>query len=277
MVTKKYKPTSAGRRARQVVDYSHLSKNAPEKSLTTTLVRKSGRNHSGQITVRHRSGGVKRLYRIVDYKRTRDGIPARVASIEYDPYRTSFIALLNYADGVKSYIVAPDRLNVGDVVSSGPDADIKVGNSLPLDRIPIGTILHNVEITIGKGGQFARAAGSSVILVAKTGDFAIVKLPSGEVRQVNLVCRATIGQVGNSDRRNRNLGKAGVSRWLGLRPQVRGAVMNPCDHPHGGGEGKAPVGRYAPMTPWGKAALGLKTRKSRKNSTRFIVTPRKKG
>jgi len=276
MVTKKFKPTSAGRRSKQVVDYSKLSKARPEKSLTLTLTRNSGRNSSGQITVRHRSGGVKRLYRVVDYRRIKDGVPATVVGIEYDPHRTSFIALLSYADGAKSYILAPDKLAAGDIVVSGNDVDIKVGNCLPLERIPVGTVVHNVELVSGKGGQLARSAGCYVTLVAKNNGYAVLKLPSGEVRQVNIACRATVGQVGNSEYRNTKLGKAGVSRWLGLRPQVRGAVMNPCDHPHGGGEGKAPVGRYAPMTPWGKPALGLKTRKGRKNSSRFILNSRKK-
>ncbi|NBV82593.1 50S ribosomal protein L2 [bacterium] len=277
MATKNYKPTSAGRRSRQVMDYSGLSKVRPEKSLTTTLTRNSGRNNSGQITVRHRAGGVKRLYRIVDYRRHKDGILGTVVTIEYDPYRTSNLALISYLDGSKAYIIAPDKLAIGDKISSGPDADIRIGNALPLEKIPVGTIIHNVELVAGKGGQLARAAGSYVTLVAKSGDYAVLKLPSGEVRQINLQCRATVGQVGNHERRNRSLGKAGASRWLGRRPQVRGAVMNPCDHPHGGGEGKAPVGRYAPMTPWGKPALGLKTRKERKASGRFIVTHRKKG
>lgn len=276
MATKKYKPTSAGRRSRQVMDYSQLSKVRPEKSLTTTLTRNSGRNNSGQITVRHRSGGVKRLYRVVDYRRNKDGVLGTVITIEYDPYRTSNLALISYLDGSKGYIIAPEKLSIGDRISAGVDADIKVGNALPLEKIPVGTVIHNVELVAGKGGQMARAAGAYVTLVAKAGDYAILKLPSGEVRQINLQCRATIGAVGNSERRNRSLGKAGASRWLGKRPQVRGAVMNPCDHPHGGGEGKSPVGRYAPMTPWGKPALGMKTRKDRKTSSRFIVTRRKK-
>ena len=276
MATKNYKPTSAGRRSRQVVDYSELSKVRPEKSLTTTLTRNSGRNNSGQITVRHRSGGVKRLYRVVDYRRNRDGILGTVVTIEYDPYRTSNLALISYIDGSKTYIIAPDKLAIGDKVSSGPESDIRIGNALPLGKIPVGTVIHNVELVAGKGGQLARAAGSSVTLVAKAGEYATLKLPSGEVRQVNLQCKATVGQVGNQERRNRSLGKAGASRWLGRRPQVRGAAMNPCDHPHGGGEGKSPAGRYAPMTPWGKPALGMKTRKDRKTSSRFIVTRRKK-
>ena len=276
MATKNYKPTSAGRRSRQVVDYSELSKVRPEKSLTTTLTRNSGRNNSGQITVRHRSGGVKRLYRVVDYRRNRDGILGTVVTIEYDPYRTSNLALISYIDGSKTYIIAPDKLAIGDKVSSGPESDIRIGNALPLGKIPVGTVIHNVELVAGKGGQLARAAGSYVTLVAKAGEYATLKLPSGEVRQVNLQCKATVGQVGNQERRNRSLGKAGASRWLGRRPQVRGAAMNPCDHPHGGGEGKSPAGRYAPMTPWGKTALGMKTRKNRKTSSRFIVTRRKK-
>jgi large subunit ribosomal protein L2 len=277
MVTKNYKPTSAGRRSRQVLDYSNISDVRPEKSLTTSLSRNSGRNNTGKITVRHRSGGVKRLYRIVDYKRNKDGVVGTVMTIEYDPYRSSNISLISYLDGSKAYILTPDKLAIGDKVSSGPDSDIRIGNTLPLEKIPVGTILHNVELVPGKGGQLARAAGSSVVLVARIGTHATLKLPSGEVRQVNLQCRGTVGQVGNSEHRNSSLGKAGASRWLGRRPQVRGAVMNPCDHPHGGGEGKSPVGRYAPMTPWGKPALGLKTRKNRKTSSKFIVSRRKKG
>jgi len=275
MVTKKYKPTSAGRRSRQVMDYSQISDVKPEKSLTISLSHSSGRNNSGKITVRHRSGGGKRLYRIVDYRRIKDGIDAKVITIEYDPYRSSNISLISYRDGAKAYIITPDKLKIGDTVQSGIDADIKVGNALPIERIPVGTVIHNIELVIAKGGQLARAAGSYATLVAKTDDHAVVRLPSGEVRQINLACRATIGQVGNSERRNRSLGKAGAARWIGKRPEVRGAVMNPCDHPHGGGEGKSPVGRYAPMTPWGKPALGLKTRNRKKSSTSLIVTRRK--
>lgn len=275
MVTKKYKPTSAGKRSRQVIDYSLISDVRPEKSLTVTLSRNSGRNNSGKITVRHRSGGVKRLYRIVDYKRQKDGVPGVVATIEYDPHRTSFVSLIKYRDGAKAYVLTPEKARVGDVFESGPDVDIRVGNSLPLEKIPVGTIVHNVELVAGKGGQLARSAGSYATLAAKTDSYAVVKLPSGEVRQINLRCRATVGQVGNLESRNRSLGKAGAARWVGCRPEVRGAVMNPCDHPHGGGEGKAPVGRYAPMTPWGKPALGLKTRNSRKSSSRLIITKRK--
>ncbi len=275
MVTKKFKPTSAGKRSRQVLDFSIVSDVRPEKSLTLSLSRNSGRNNSGKITVRHRSGGVKRLYRVVDYKRQKDGIPAVVSTIEYDPYRTSFISLLKYRDGSKSYIITPEKIRIGDIVESGSSVDIRTGNALPLEKIPVGTTIHNVELVVGKGGQLARSAGAYATLAAKTESYAVVKLPSGEVRQINLGCRATVGQVGNLENRNRSLGKAGAARWVGLRPEVRGAVMNPCDHPHGGGEGKAPVGRYAPMTPWGKPALGLKTRKSRKSSSRLIITKRK--
>ncbi|EKP94851.1 50S ribosomal protein L2 [Thermaerobacter subterraneus] len=274
MAVRKYKPTSPGRRQMTVLDYKQIvTRDEPEKSLVAPLKKKAGRNAQGRITVRHRGGGHKRLYRIIDFKRDKDGVPARVASIEYDPNRTAFIALLHYADGEKRYILAPVGLKVGDTVMSGPDADIRPGNALPLRNIPVGTTIHNVELKPGKGGQLARAAGAEVQLAAKEGDYAHLRLPSGEVRLVRLECKATIGQVGNLDHENVTIGKAGRSRWLGRRPTVRGSVMNPVDHPHGGGEGKAPIGRH-PVTPWGKPALGKKTRK-KKPSDRLIVRRRK--
>ncbi|QIA28048.1 50S ribosomal protein L2 [Thermaerobacter sp. PB12/4term] len=274
MAVRKYKPTSPGRRQMTVLDYKQIvTRDEPEKSLVAPLKKKAGRNAQGRITVRHRGGGHKRLYRIIDFKRDKDGVPARVASIEYDPNRTAFIALLHYADGEKRYILAPVGLKVGDTVMSGPDADIRPGNALPLRNIPVGTTIHNVELKPGKGGQLARAAGAEVQLAAKEGDYAHLRLPSGEVRLVRLECKATIGQVGNLDHENVTIGKAGRSRWLGRRPAVRGSVMNPVDHPHGGGEGKAPIGRH-PVTPWGKPALGKKTRK-KKPSDRLIVRRRK--
>lgn len=275
MAVKKYKPTSAGLRSRVVLDYSEVTTSTPLKSLTVALNRNAGRNHSGKVTVRHREAGVKRLYRIVDFKRSLHGVPAVVTDIEYDPYRTANIARLSYRDGTKAYILCPVGLRVGDKVMSGPGSDIRVGNALPLRDIPVGSVVHNVELHIGKGAQLGRAAGASVTLAAKTDRGAIVKLPSGETRIINLDCYATLGQVGNLDNRNRKLGKAGVSRWLGKRPTVRGAVMNPCDHPHGGGEGKAPVGRSGPRTKWGKPAMGLKTRKDKKPSGKFIIGRRK--
>jgi large subunit ribosomal protein L2 len=275
MGVKKYKPTSAGLRARVVLDYQEVTTSTPLKSLTVALSRKAGRNNSGKITVRHREAGVKRLYRIVDFKRSTRGVPAVVTDVEYDPYRTAHIARLSYRDRPKSYILCPVGLRVGDTVMAGPEAEIRPGNALPLKDIPVGSVVHNVELHIGKGAQLGRSAGAAVTLAAKTDRGAIVKLPSGEMRIVNLECYATVGQVGNVDNRNRKLGKAGVSRWLGRRPSVRGAVMNPCDHPHGGGEGKAPVGRSGPMTPWGKPAMGLKTRNKKKPSSKFIIGRRK--
>jgi large subunit ribosomal protein L2 len=276
MPVKVYKPTSAGRRNTSVLDYSALTRKEPEKRLLRPRRRKAGRNNQGKITVRHRGGGHKRRYRLVDFRREKDGVPARVAAIEYDPNRSAHIALLHYADGEKRYILAPVGLSVGDRVVSGPEADIKPGNALPLRRIPTGTVIHNVELYPGAGGQLCRAAGTEAQLVAKEGDYAHVRLPSGEVRLIRLECRATIGQVGNVEHENVRLGKAGRKRHLGWRPAVRGAAMNPVDHPHGGGEGKAPVGMPGPKTPWGKPALGKKTRKRGKRSDRFIVKPRKK-
>ena len=274
MAVKKFKPTSPARRQMTVSTFEEVTKTEPEKSLTVTLKSKAGRNNQGRLTVRHRGGGHKRLYRLIDFKRDKDGVPAKVASIEYDPNRSSYIALLTYADGEKRYILTPKGLNVGDMVVSGTGSDIKVGNALALTDIPVGTIVHNIELQPGKGGQMARSAGASVQLMAKEGDYATLRLPSGEVRMVHINCRATIGQVGNLNHENITVGKAGRSRWKGIRPTVRGVVMNPVDHPHGGGEGRSPVGRN-PVTPWGKPALGVKTRKS-KPSDKLIVKRRKK-
>jgi len=257
--------------------FEEITKKAPEKSLLQRLTKKAGRNVYGRITVRHRGGGHKRMYRVIDFKRNEfDGIPAKVVAIEYDPNRTSRIALLQYANGAKRYILAPVGLKVGDTVVSGPDADIKVGNALPLANIPVGTVIHNIELQPGRGGQMVRSAGASAQIMAKEGGFALLRLPSGEQRKVHLTCRATVGQVGNLEHENIVLGKAGKSRHLGIRPTVRGVVMNPVDHPHGGGEGKAPIGRPGPVTPWGKPTLGYKTRKPNKASDKYIVSRRKK-
>ena len=274
MAIKKYKPTSPARRHMSVSAFEEITKKTPEKSLVVTLKRKAGRNVQGRITVRHRGGGAKRKYRIIDFKRDKDGVPAKVAAIEYDPNRSANIALLNYADGEKRYIISPHGLKVGDTVVSGPDADIKVGNALPLRNIPVGTVIHNIELVAGKGGQLVRAAGNSAQLMAKEGDFAQIRLPSGEVRLVHAECRATIGQVGNVDHENISIGKAGRKRHMGFRPSVRGSVMNPSDHPHGGGEGRAPIGRPAPVTPWGKPTLGYKTRKKKNPSDKYIIKRR---
>ncbi len=274
MGIKKYNPTTPGLRGMTVSTFEEITSSTPEKSLTVTLKKHSGRNSRGKITVRHRGGGTRPKYRIIDFKRNKDGIPAKVATIEYDPNRTANIALLIYADGEKRYIIAPDKLTVGDTIFSGPDADIKVGNALPLANIPVGTIIHNVELKPGKGGQLARSAGNSAQLMAKEDKYAQVRLPSGEVRKVSMDCRATIGDVGNLDHGNIQIGKAGRTRHMGIRPTVRGSVMNPNDHPHGGGEGKAPVGRKSPVTPWGKPALGYKTRKKNKASNQYIVKRR---
>lgn len=276
MAIRGFKPTTPSRRKMTVATFEEITKTTPEKSLVTTINKTAGRNAHGRITSRHRGGGVKRKYRIIDLKRDKDNIPARVAAIEYDPYRTAYIALLNYADGEKRYIIQPNGLKVGDVVESGSDADIKVGNTLRLADIPVGTTVHNIEMTPGKGGQIARSAGSSAQLMAKEGKFAQLRLPSGEFRLIDLRCRATIGQVGNISHELITLGKAGKSRYLGKRPHVRGSAMNPVDHPHGGGEGRTPIGRPSPMTPWGKKALGLKTRKKSKKSDMYIVRRRTK-
>jgi large subunit ribosomal protein L2 len=273
---KKYRPTSPGRRFMSVSTFEEITTAEPEKSLLAPLKSRAGRNHQGKITVRHQGGGHKRQYRLIDFKRNKDGIPAKVATIEYDPNRSARIALLHYVDGEKRYIVAPHGLKVGQMVVSGPDSDIRVGNALPLANIPVGTVIHNIEMKPGKGAQLARAAGASAQLMAKEGEYANIRLGSGEMRLVRLECRATIGQVGNLDHENVNIGKAGRSRWLGKRPTVRGVVMNPVDHPHGGGEGKAPVGRKSPMSPWGKPTLGKKTRKKNHPSDKYIVRRRKK-
>ncbi|NLC76751.1 MAG: 50S ribosomal protein L2 [Clostridia bacterium] len=274
MAIKKYKPTSPGLRQMSVNTFEEITTDKPEKSLTVPLKNWAGRNTQGRITVRHQGGGHKRKYRIIDFKRNKDGIPAKVATIEYDPNRSAYIALLNYADGEKRYILAPNGIKVGDTVYSGPDADIVTGNALPLRDIPVGTIIHNIELKPGKGGQLARSAGASAQLMAKEGKYGHVRLNSGEVRLVLLDCRATVGQVGNIDHENITIGKAGRSRWMRRRPSVRGVVMNPVDHPHGGGEGKSTAGRN-PVTPWGKPALGAKTRKKNKQSDSMIVKRRK--
>lgn len=275
MAYKSFKPYTPGRRFMTVSAFSEVTKSEPEKSLLSPVTRKGGRNNTGKTTVRHQGGGHKRQYRLIDFKRIKDNVPARVAAIEYDPNRTSRIALLHYLDGAKSYILAPQGLKVGDIVESGPDADIKVGNALPLANIPLGTQVHNIEMKIGKGGQLVRSAGASAQLMAKEGKYALLRMPSGEVRRILVNCRATVGVVGNSDHENITIGKAGRNRWLGKRPANRGVVMNPNDHPHGGGEGKSPVGRKRPVTPWGKAAYGVKTRDSKKASSRLIVSRRK--
>jgi len=274
MGIKKYKPTTPGLRGMTVSTFEEITKTTPEKSLTTSLKKHSGRNNRGKITVRHQGGAERRKYRIIDFKRNKDNIPATVKSIEYDPNRTANLALLAYADGTKTYIIAPDGLSVGDVLYSGPEADIKTGNTLPLANIPVGTIIHNVELKAGKGAQLCRAAGNGAQLMAKEGDYAQVRLPSGEVRKIRMECRATIGEVGNLEHELVTIGKAGRKRHMGVRPTVRGSVMNPNDHPHGGGEGKAPVGRPGPVTPWGKPALGYKTRKKNKPSNQYIVKRR---
>ena len=274
MGIKKFRPTSPALRQMTVSTFEEITKKEPEKSLLVTLKKNAGRNAQGKITIRHRGGGQKRKYRIIDFKRNKDGITAKVSAIEYDPNRTANIALLTYADGEKRYILAPNKLNVGDVVVSGEGSDIKIGNALQLRHIPVGTVIHNIELKPGKGGQLARAAGASAQLMAKEDKYAQVRLASGEVRLVSILCKATIGQVGNLDHENITIGKAGRKRHMGIRPTVRGSVMNPNDHPHGGGEGRSPIGRPAPVTPWGKPALGYKTRKKNKASDKFIVKRR---
>ncbi|KYG89949.1 50S ribosomal protein L2 [Metasolibacillus sp. FSL H7-0170] len=276
MAIKKYKPTSNGRRNMTSSDFAAITTNKPEKSLLAPKTRKAGRNNQGKITVRHHGGGHKKQYRVIDFKRVKDGIPGRVATIEYDPNRSANIALINYADGEKRYILAPKGLEVGQTIVSGPEADIKVGNALPLANIPMGTTIHNIELKPGKGGQLVRSAGTSAQVLGREGKYVIVRLQSGEVRLVLATCRATIGQVGNEQHELIHIGKAGRSRWLGKRPVVRGSVMNPNDHPHGGGEGRSPIGRKSPMTPWGKPALGYKTRKKKNKSSKFIIRGRKK-
>ena len=274
MAIKSYKPTSPSRRQMTVTDYSELSKVAPEKSLLAPLDKKAGRNSYGRITVRHRGGGNRKKYRIIDFKRDKQGMNATVMTLEYDPNRSAFIALVQYEDGEKRYIIAPNGLKVGDVVRAGADADIKPGNALRLGDIPVGTFIHNLELYPGKGAQLVRSAGNMAQLMGKEEDYALVRLPSGEMRKIAVGCMATIGQVGNIDHENVNLGKAGRTRHKGIRPTVRGSVMNPCDHPHGGGEGKSPVGRPGPVTPWGKPALGYKTRANHNRSDKFIVKRR---
>mgnify|MGYP000105654101 CR=1 FL=1 len=271
MAIKRFKPITPGTRQKSVSTFTEVTTEKPERSLVVSISRTGGRNNNGRITVRHIGGGNRIKYRIIDYKRNKDGVPAKVATIEYDPNRTAYIALLNYADGEKRYILAPLGLNVGDTVVSGPEADIKAGNALPLENIPVGTLVHNVELQPGKGGQMVKTAGAFAQLMAKENGYATLRLPSGEMRKVLLSCKATIGQVGNLDHELVSLGKAGRKRHMGIRPTVRGVVMNPNDHPHGGGEGKSPVGMPSPVTPWGKPALGYKTRKHNKASDRFIV------
>ena len=274
MAIKKFKPTTPSRRNMAVTDYSALSKVAPERSLLEPMKKTSGRNNTGRITVRHHGGGNRTKYRVIDFKRNKLDVPATVITLEYDPNRTAFIALIQYEDGEKSYIIAPNGLNVGDKVVSSPNADIKPGNALPLANIPVGTIVHNVELYPGKGAQLVRSAGNFGQLIAKENGYGLIRLPSGELRNVTLNCYATIGQVSNLDHDNVKIGKAGKKRHMGWRPTVRGSVMNPVDHPHGGGEGKAPVGRPGPVTPWGKPAMGYKTRSKRKASDKLIVRRR---
>ena len=271
MAIKRFKPTSPARRFMSVSTFSEITSTTPERSLLETQSKSGGRNNTGRITVRHIGGGNRQKYRIIDFKRNKDGIPAKVAEIQYDPNRTANIALLHYADGSKAYILAPVGLNKGDTVMNGKDAEIKVGNAMPIEFIPVGTMIHNIELHPGKGGQMARAAGNAAQLMAKEGKYAILRLPSGEMRYVLLTCRATIGQVGNLEHEIISLGKAGRKRHMGVKPTVRGSVMNPCDHPHGGGEGKSPIGMAGPVTPWGKPALGYKTRKKKNRTNKFII------
>ncbi|HBQ63608.1 MAG TPA: 50S ribosomal protein L2 [Clostridiales bacterium] len=274
MAIKKYSPTSPARRFMTVPTFEELTKKKPEKSLVAAKSKSGGRNAYGRITVRHVGGGAKQKYRIIDFKRDKDGIKAKVQAIEYDPNRSAYIALLYYADGEKRYIICPEGLKKGDVVESGPQADIKPGNALPIANIPVGTMIYNIEMVPKKGGQLVRSAGNAAQLMAKEGKSAQVRLPSGEVRMIGMECKATVGQVGNIDHENVSIGKAGRKRWLGVRPTVRGVVMNPVDHPHGGGEGKSPIGRPSPVTPWGKPTLGYKTRKKNKKSSQYIVKKR---
>ncbi|HPU69932.1 MAG TPA: 50S ribosomal protein L2 [Coprothermobacter proteolyticus] len=276
MPVRRYKPVTPSTRHRVVIDYkSVITKTEPEKALLAPLKKSGGRNNAGRISVRSRGGGHKRRYRIIDFKRDKDGIPGKVTSIEYDPNRTAFIALVTYADGEKRYILAPDEIEVGDVVISGEEAPIRVGNALPLSKIPTGTTIHNIELYPGRGGQLVRSAGTWAQLMAKEGDYAHVRLPSGEIRLINVKCKATIGRVSNLDHENVSSGKAGRTRWLGRRPEVRGTAMNPVDHPHGGGEGKSPIGHASPLSPWGWKTLGWKTRRGKKPSDKFIVKRRK--
>ncbi|MGM8365575.1 50S ribosomal protein L2 [Virgibacillus sp. W0181] len=276
MAIKTFKPTTNGRRNMSGMDFSALTTDKPEKSLLSPLHKSGGRNSQGRLTMRHHGGGHKRQYRIIDFKRNKDGIPGRVATIEYDPNRSANIALINYADGEKRYILAPKGLKVGLVIESGENADIKVGNALPLGNIPIGTVIHNVELKPGRGGQLARSAGAEAQILGREGKYSLVRLASGEVRLILTACRATVGQVGNIEHELTTVGKAGRSRWLGKRPTVRGSAMNPIDHPHGGGEGRTPIGRKSPVSPWGQKTLGYKTRTRNKPSNKYIVRKRKK-
>ncbi|EGQ1677165.1 50S ribosomal protein L2 [Staphylococcus pseudintermedius] len=276
MALKHYKPITNGRRNMTTLDFAEITKSEPEKSLLQPLPKKAGRNNQGKLTVRHHGGGHKRQYRVIDFKRNKDGIPGKVDSIQYDPNRSANIALIVYADGEKRYFIAPKGLEVGQIIESGSEADIKVGNALPLKDIPVGSVIHNIELKPGRGGQLARSAGASAQVLGKEGKYVLVRLRSGEVRMILSTCRATIGQVGNLQHELVNIGKAGKSRWLGKRPTVRGSVMNPNDHPHGGGEGRAPIGRPSPMSPWGKPTLGKKTRRGKKRSDKLIVRGRKR-
>jgi len=275
MGVKKFKPVTPGRRFMTVSTFEDITSTEPERGLLRPLISRGGRNSQGKMTVRHQGGGHKRRYRVIDFRRNKDGVPGRVATVEYDPNRSARIALVHYQDGEKRYILAPVGLGVGDVVVSGPKAEIKPGNALPLRDIPLGTTVHNLELQIGRGGQLVRSAGGAAQVMAKEGEYAQVRLPSGEVRMLHLDCRATVGQVGNLDHEAVSVGKAGRSRWMGWRPSVRGVVMDPSSHPHGGGEGKSPVGMPGPVTPWGKPTLGYKTRKRAKPSTKFVVKRRK--
>lgn len=276
MGIKRYRPYTPSRRHMTVSDFSEITKKTPEKSLVVHIKKSAGRNGQGKITVRHIGGGHKKKYRLIDFKRNKDGVPAVVAGIEYDPNRTANIALLHYIDGEKRYILAPDGLKVGDKIMSGDTAEVRIGNALPMQNLPIGAIIHNIEMKPGKGGQLARSAGIEAQLMAKEGKYATVKLPSGEMRLLPIICKATVGQVGNIDHELIHIGKAGRKRHMGVRPTVRGSVMNPNDHPHGGGEGKSPIGHPGPLTPWGKPALGYKTRKKHKESNKYIVRARNK-
>ena len=274
MAVKVYKPTTNGRRNMSVLVNDEITTSTPEKSLLAPLAKKGGRNNTGRITVRHKGGGAKQKYRIIDFKRNKDGIVGKVATIEYDPNRTSNIALINYVDGEKRYIICPKDLKVGQEIMSGDNADIRIGNCLPLEKMPVGTVIHNIELYPGHGGQLVRSAGASAQILGRDGKYVIIRLTSGEIRKILGVCRATIGEVGNADHMNVNVGKAGRTRHMGIKPTVRSSVMNPNDHPHGGGEGRTPVGRKAPLTPWGKAALGLKTRNTKKKSSDLIMRRR---
>lgn len=276
MAIKKFRPTSNGKRNMSVLDFAEITTDTPEKTLLSPLYNRGGRNNQGKLTVRHQGGGHKRQYRIIDFKRDKDGIPGRVATIEYDPNRSANIALIHYVDGEKRYILAPKGLKVGQQIESGENADIKSGNALQLGNIPVGTVVHNVELKPGRGGQLARSAGAEAQILGRDGKYSLVRLSSGEVRLILTTCRATVGQVGNIEHELVRIGKAGRSRWLGVRPTVRGSVMNPNDHPHGGGEGRTPIGRKSPMSPWGKKTLGLKTRQRNKPSDKYIVRKRKK-